>query len=152
MSSILICNMLHMLSSVILLSLSRQRLDFGMLQDPLMTMSDENLATFIAEFRTVTPSAGESLVSGSLRSQGYHVTRERVREALRSSDPLGSVLRWPGVSTPLHMTTFMCTAFRSDFARSTQTAVCACRSVCSLVCVCIFVLLLATVAVSATFL
>ena len=64
-----------------------------------MTMSDENLAAFVAEVRTVTPSAGESLVTGSLRSQGYYVSRERVREALRSSDPLGSALRWPGVST-----------------------------------------------------
>ena len=64
-----------------------------------MTMSDENLVAFVAEVRTVTPSAGESLVTGSLRSQGYHVSRERVQEALRSSDPLGSALRWPGVST-----------------------------------------------------
>ena len=64
-----------------------------------MTMSDENLATFVAELRTVTPSAGESLVTGSLRSQGYHVSRERVREALHSSDPLGSALQWPGIST-----------------------------------------------------
>ena len=70
-----------------------------MLQDPLMTMSDENLAAIVAEVRTVTPSAGESLVTGSLRSQGYHVSRERVREALRSSDPLRSALQWPGVST-----------------------------------------------------
>ena len=42
-----------------------------MLQDPLMTMIEENLAAIVAEVRTVTPSAGESLVTGSLRSQGY---------------------------------------------------------------------------------
>lgn len=41
-----------------------------------MTRSDENLATFVAELRTVTPSAGESLVTESLRSQGYHVSRK----------------------------------------------------------------------------
>jgi len=28
---------------------------------------DENLAAFVAELRTVTPSAGESLVTGNLR-------------------------------------------------------------------------------------
>lgn len=66
-----------------------------MLQDPLITMSDENLAAFVTEVRTVTPSAEESLVTGSLGSQGYHVCQERVREALCSSDPLGSALRWP---------------------------------------------------------
>lgn len=49
-----------------------------MLQDPLITMSDENLAAFVTEVQTVTPSAEESLVTGSLRSQGYHVCQERV--------------------------------------------------------------------------
>lgn len=36
---------------------------------------------------------------GYLRSSGYKVSRAHVREALRSTDPLGSVMRWPGGAT-----------------------------------------------------
>ena len=35
------------------------------------------------------------MVCGSLRAKGVKVTRERVRNILRSTDPLGSVRRWP---------------------------------------------------------
>ena len=41
------------------------------------------------------PNVGESIVTGRLRSLGYHVPRDQVRQAFRSSDPL----RWPGVLT-----------------------------------------------------
>ena len=61
-----------------------------------MDMTSEDLTSFISEVRITTPYVGESLVSGRLRSLGYRVSRERVRQALRSTDPLSSALRWPG--------------------------------------------------------
>ena len=35
------------------------------------------------------------MVCGSLRAKGVKVTRDRVRNILRSTDPLGSARRWP---------------------------------------------------------
>jgi hypothetical protein len=43
------------------------------------------------------PYVGESLVTGRLRSLGYLVTREKVRQVLPSVNPISSALRWPGV-------------------------------------------------------
>ena len=74
----------------------RRRADFGMLDDPSTDLSDEDLLDFVSDMRSTTHTVGESLVTGSLRSRGYRVSRERVHQALRSSDPLSSALRWPG--------------------------------------------------------
>ena len=66
---------------------------FGMLEDPSADLSDEDLLAFVFDIHNTTLTVGESLVTGSLRSRGYHVSRERVRQALCS---LSSALRWPG--------------------------------------------------------
>ena len=50
----------------------------------------------IREFRQDNPDVGESMAAGLLRARGYRVTRTRIRDALRSSDPLSAALRWPG--------------------------------------------------------
>ena len=39
------------------------------------------------------------MVWGQLRSVGVQVTRERVRSALRQTDPLNTALRWRGSLT-----------------------------------------------------
>ena len=70
-----------------------------MLEDPSANLSDEDLLAFVSDMRSTTHVVGESLVTGSLRARGFHICRERVRQALRSSDPLSSALRWPGVLT-----------------------------------------------------
>ena len=67
-----------------------------MTEDPSSHISDSDLMSFVRMERLRTPTIGESLLTGSLRSHGYHVTRDRIRHALHSSDPLGSALRWPG--------------------------------------------------------
>ena len=35
------------------------------------------------------------MICGSIRSRGITVTRDRVRAAVKSVDPLGGALRWP---------------------------------------------------------
>lgn len=67
-----------------------------MLVDPNTSISDADLVSFVQSERQRNPAIGESLVTGSLRAQGYYASRNRVRHALRSSDPLGSALRWSG--------------------------------------------------------
>ena len=56
----------------------------------------------MSSVRQDLPNVGEKLVLGRLRSMGYHVTRERVRQAIRAIDPINSALRWQGVFTPRH--------------------------------------------------
>ena len=73
-----------------------------MLDDPSSDISDNDLASLISEIQCMTPSVGESLVTGRLRSLGYHVSREKVRQVLRSTSPPSSALRWPGVLTNHH--------------------------------------------------
>ena len=67
-----------------------------MVVDPDRQISDANLIDFIQRERDRNPSIGESLVSGSLRAEGYVVSRERVGQGLRSLDPLGAAARLPG--------------------------------------------------------
>ncbi len=67
-----------------------------MLEEPSVQLSAQELTSLISELRMSNPSIGESLVTGCLRSRGYQISRERVRQALRLSDPLSSALRWPG--------------------------------------------------------
>lgn len=43
------------------------------------------------------------MAAGLFRSRGYRVTRSRIRSALRSEDPISSVLHWPGGLTRRHM-------------------------------------------------
>ena len=90
------CCVCYPATCVVHLLFCRRRADFGMLEDPSADLSDEDLLAFVSDMRSTTHTVGESLVTGSLRSRGYRVSRERVRQALRSSDPLSSALRWPG--------------------------------------------------------
>ena len=70
-----------------------------MVDDPSGNLSDADLLLFVNTLRQRMPTVGEGLLTGSLRSHGYHISRAKARTALRSSDPLGQALRWPGVVT-----------------------------------------------------
>ena len=48
------------------------------------------------EIQAESPTLGESMVAGRLRASGYKVTRERIRNTLRETDPLSVAMRWPG--------------------------------------------------------
>ena len=67
-----------------------------MVEYPNSDVSDEDLVAMITEFRRDNPDVGESMAAGLLRARGYSVVRARIRNALRSSDPLSAALRWPG--------------------------------------------------------
>jgi hypothetical protein len=76
----------------------RRRVDFNLVEHPTESLSDDDLASYVAEFRRDDPHIGESMTAGLLRSRGYRVTRARIRQALRSHDPLSAALRWPGLT------------------------------------------------------
>ena len=78
----------------------RRRVAYGMMVDPDRQIRDADLFAFIQRERERNPAIGESFVSGSLRAEGYLVSRERVRQALRSLDPLGAAARLSGRRRP----------------------------------------------------
>ena len=66
------------------------------MSDPSTALSDADLLSTVRDIHTQFPSIGSSMVCGHIRARGYRVTRERVRSALRTVDPLSAALRWPG--------------------------------------------------------
>ena len=60
---------------------------------------DDKLRRFMGQVREEFPNIGESLVIGRLHSMGYHVPRNRVRRAIRATDPINTALRWRGIIT-----------------------------------------------------
>lgn len=73
----------------------RRRVDFGMLKDPSKEVSDEDLESVVAAIQLLMPYIGVSVVTvmGRIRSMGYSIIRERVRQALKQQDPLSNAIR-----------------------------------------------------------
>lgn len=78
------------------MTLFRRREEFGMLDEPSRVLTDSELKTRVSEIKNMLPGVGEKLILGRLKSMGYSVTRARVRDALRSVDPINTALRWQG--------------------------------------------------------
>ena len=72
----------------------RRRVEFQMVQSVCGTLSDNELKVLLTSMRKEHPSMGQTMVWGRLRSMGFNVTRERVRCAIRNTDPLYTALRW----------------------------------------------------------
>jgi len=81
------------------MTLYRRRQEFGLLDDPTRTISDTELRRKILEIKGMLPTVGEKIILGQLRAQGFHVTRCRVREIIRATDPINTALRWQGTVT-----------------------------------------------------
>ena len=77
----------------------RRRVEYDLLDDPPAHITDADLTSLIQDIRRETPYAGVSLLFGSIRSRGVKITREQLRQSLRSLDPLGSLLRSPSGAT-----------------------------------------------------
>ncbi len=74
----------------------RRRRELGLLDEPVAVPTDRQLGEIVREIRLEAPALGQSLMLGRLRAMGYRVTRQRIREAMRSQDPLNTALRMPG--------------------------------------------------------
>ena len=59
-------------------------------------LSDQELRSYIIALRRELPQFGESMVFGRIRSEGCRVPRQRIRQAIRDTDPLNSALCWRG--------------------------------------------------------
>ncbi len=78
------------------MTIYRRRVMYGLTRDPGIIPTDAQLRTLLREVKLGHPELGEVLAMGRLRGMGYKVTRERLRHAIRSIDPLCIALRWRG--------------------------------------------------------
>lgn len=78
------------------MTIYRRRVEFQMLHSVSGTLSDDELKLLLMSMRKEHPSMGQAMVWGRLRSMGFSVTREKVRQAIRHTDPLYTALRWRG--------------------------------------------------------
>ena len=78
------------------MTIYRRRQEFGLLDEPVPIITDRELEEIVQHLQTELPNMGESLVWGRLRSMGHYVTRARLRQAIRNTDPLSAALRWGG--------------------------------------------------------
>ena len=76
------------------MTLYQHRRSFGLVDEPRQTLSDDQLTLTVSQLREQLPVIGETIAIGRLRSLGFHITRERVRQSLRSTDPINTTLRW----------------------------------------------------------
>ena len=78
-------------------TLRRRRLMYGItdLEESSWTqISDSDLDRIVQEIQELTPNIGQARLLGALRSRGLNIQRWRVRNCLRTLDPVGTVLRW----------------------------------------------------------
>ena len=72
----------------------RRRVEYGLMEEPSHTLTDDDLDEILRQLRVELPELGETMAAGRLRSLGYRVPRQQLREGLRRIDPLSAALRW----------------------------------------------------------
>jgi len=75
--------------------LIRRRVAFGLVEDPSNELSDGDILALIRQIREDAPYSGVQMIYGGLRARGVKTSREKVRQLLRSIDPLAGATRWP---------------------------------------------------------
>ena len=75
------------------MAIYRRRVVYGLIRELSNVPTDAQLCMVLRDMKLGHP---EVLVMGRLREMGYKVTRERLRQTIRSIDPLYTALRWRG--------------------------------------------------------
>ena len=84
------------------MTIYRRHVQYGLVHPARQTLSDAELQATVREIHAQQPTLGEVMVWGRIRASGFHVTRQRLRRAIRTTDPLHIALRWRGDLTPRH--------------------------------------------------
>ena len=75
------------------MTLYRRRVEFGMARRFGTSISYDQLLFLLREMRSQYPEMGEVMVLGRLRALGFYVSRDRLRRAIRETDPINTALR-----------------------------------------------------------
>lgn len=76
-------------------TLRRRRQEFGMpsFRNEFADLSNEEIDQIVAEILTKSPNSGERMVTGSIRSRGLKISREKLRDSINRVDPVSRALR-----------------------------------------------------------
>ena len=78
------------------MTIYRRRVEYRLTEEPMVVPTDLQLHTVVSEIQAGQPEIGEVMIMGRIRAMGYKVSRQRLRQEIRNSDPLRVVLRWRG--------------------------------------------------------
>ena len=81
------------------MTIFRRRVQYGMIFEPSQSVSDSELMDIVHQLRQEVPDLGQSILAGRVRAMGLRVTRDRLRNAIRRSDPLNTALRWHSLTS-----------------------------------------------------
>jgi len=87
------------------MTIYRCRQEYGLINEPLQHVSDNELETVVRNLQVCLSYSGESILLGAIRGMGYTVSRRRHRHTLNKVDILSSALRWTS-----NLTIFSCWA------------------------------------------
>ena len=73
-----------------------RRVEYGLNSSNPASLTDGELRIMLSEIQRDQPALGETMIWGRFRSMGFHITRSRLRQAIRETDPLQRALRWRG--------------------------------------------------------
>lgn len=75
------------------MTIYRRRMEYGITSSGI-SISDDDLKSVLQRISAEQPALGETMMWGRIKSMGFHVTRKRLRTALKEIDPLQRALRW----------------------------------------------------------
>ena len=70
------------------MTIYRRRVEYRLTEDPMVVPTDAQLHTIVSDIQAGQPEIGEVMIMGRIRSMGYKVSRQRLRQEIRNSDPL----------------------------------------------------------------
>ena len=78
------------------MTIYRRRVEYRLTEEPMVVPTDLQLHTVVSEIQAGQPEIGEVMIMERIRAMGYKVSRQRLRQEIRNSDPLHVALRWRG--------------------------------------------------------
>ena len=89
------CNVIAKLLGVSLRTVRRRMEEYGLsIRSRYSTISDENLDQLVIHLKHYYPSSDYRIIHGILKSQGYRIQQQRVRNCMQRTDPSGAIIRW----------------------------------------------------------
>jgi len=89
---------ISLLLGVSRMTVYRRRIEYDLLSEPTNPLNDDALKDLLREIKRGHPNLGQTMILGLIRAQGYYVSRERLRDAIKQIDPLCTALRWHSIT------------------------------------------------------
>ena len=71
-----------------------RRVEYGLMEEPSNTLTDDDIDKVLRELRVELPELGETMAAGCVWSLGYRIPRQQLWEGLQRIEPLSDALTW----------------------------------------------------------